>query len=195
MYLMLDFETLGTAADTIVVSLGAVAFNKERIVLEKLYIFEITEQIKGGRTFSEGTLQWWMQPSRAEARKVFYAPEVPHMKMSDFFPDFESFIDEALFEVHESRDSLRPIGNGANFDVSLIENIFRTLHPKGETAIPWKFWNVWCFRTLNHVFNLYKLVARPHGTYHNALDDARYQAHCFMAMLNNKRAPKDADAK
>lgn len=191
MYLMLDFETLGNAPDTIAVSLGAVAFNKEGIVHEKLWIFDATEQIRKGRSFTASTLDWWMHPSRAEARRVFYEPQVPKVTLSEFIAEFEAFVDEALFEVNETRDSLKPMGNGANFDVSLIEDLYRT-HFGSDPVLPWKFWNVVCFRTMEYFFKVKSLVARPHGTYHSALDDARYQANCVIALLNKKKGTPNA---
>lgn len=187
---MLDFETLGSAGDTIAVSLGAVAFNADGVLGKKLFVFDLHDQISLKRTFTASTLQWWMRPERAEARKVFYESKEPRLKIEQFFPLFEKFVDESLAKVGEKRDGLRPVGNGANFDVTILENLYRCCHPKHEEAIIWKFWNVWCFRTLEHVFGLKKLVARPHGTYHTTDEDALYQANCMIALLNKKKTKK-----
>lgn len=194
MYLMLDFETLGSAGDTIAVSLGAVAFNREGIIGKKLFVFDLHDQIRLGRTFTASTLEWWMRPERAPARKVFYDPSEPKLKVEQFFPVFEEFVDACLKKAGDKRDGLRPVGNGANFDITILENFYRCCHPNHEHAIPWKFWNVWCFRTLEHVFGLKKLVPRPHGTYHTADEDALYQANCMIALLNKRAGDKKKKA-
>jgi hypothetical protein len=179
MHLMLDFETLGSAADTIVVSLGAVAFNKGGIVNKKLFHFDLEEQARLGRSFTGDTLAWWMRQSQ-EARAVFNSKETK-LPLELFFLEFENFVDDALTRVGEKRDELKPWGKGANFDISILESLYREKHTKFAAGIPWKFWNVWCFRTFAALTGCEKLHARPHGTHHNALEDAEYQARCVLA--------------
>lgn len=176
MNLMLDFETLGTDFDTICLSLGAVAFNRDGIIAEKLFDFDLKDQVGNKRTFSAETLQWWMRQSD-EARKVFL-PGEDKLSIAEFSHSFGTFIDGALFEVDEERDELKCWGNGANFDVVLAENLIKA----AGDDIPWKFWNVWCFRTFDKLTDCKRLFGKPnkHGTHHNALDDARYQTNAVL---------------
>lgn len=190
MYLMLDFETLGSAGNTVCVSLGAVAFNRKGVLGKKLFVFDLKDQVKLKRTFTASTLQWWMRPERAEARKVFLDESSPRLTVQQFFPVFEKFVDDCLTKVNERRTDLRPMGNGANFDIVILENLYRESHAEGEDAIPFKFWNVWCYRTLNHVFNLKDMVARPHGTHHTADEDALHQANCVIELFRRQDAKK-----
>ncbi len=182
MYLMLDFETLGSAADTALVSLGAVAFNREGVLEQKLFLFDLEDQVKHGRTYTAATIQWWMRQSD-KAREVF-KPSDKGLTIAAFFSEFETMIDLALKKAGESRSELKPVGNGANFDISILEDLYRKSHPGREHALPWKFWNVWCFRTFNHLTKCKDLIARPHGTAHSALDDALYQTDCMFAVWN-----------
>ena len=184
MNLMLDLETMGTAPNTVTLSLGAVAFNREGIIAKELFEFDIEEQFHLGREASGSTLKWWMKQDN-EARKVFEDNDFK-IKVSQFFTGFESLIDMSLGVVKESRGELKPWGNGANFDTVIIEDLYRRHHEKRENAIPWKFWNVWCFRTFNNMTKCKDLVPRKQtqGVKHNALDDAIYQTNCVLAFYN-----------
>lgn len=181
MHLMLDFETLGSAATTCAVSLGAVAFNREGIIAEASYEFNLDEQARLGRTFTGDTLAWWMRQSET-ARAVFNSKE-PKLKMAEFFEAFEAFIDNAARKVGEKRDQLKPWGKGSNFDISILEDMYRTQNRE----MPWKFWNVRCYRTFAELTKCEERVNRPHGTHHTAVEDARYQAQCVLAQMNKRK--------
>lgn len=192
MHVMLDFETLGSSFDTCVVSLGAVAFNRSGVIDKKLFEFKLEDQVRQGRTFTASTLEWWMIQSD-NARKVF-KPSDAKVTIEEFLPSFEKFCDDSLAKVGESRNDLKPWGNGANFDIVIIEDLFKRHHPLRDASVPWKFWNVWCFRTFNNIYNCKKLVARPHGTAHSALDDALFQTDCVMAVWKQMDTRKKAGA-
>ena len=176
---MFDFETLGNGTDTMVLSLGAVAYNKTGIISKTLFEFEMLDQVKGGRTFTASTLQWWMRQSE-QARAVFQ-PNDFKLDIDDFFPRLEHWSMEAMKTVGEGWDQYKPWGNGANFDISILEDIYRRHHPKRDEGVPWKFWNVMCYRTFNVLTDCKRLVGRPHGTYHSALDDALFQTNTVLA--------------
>lgn len=186
-HLMLDFETLGTAFNTAVVSLGGCVFNKEGIHTKRLWTFELDSQIKAGRSITGSTLCWWMKQSDS-ARSVFN-DKAKKFTLAEFVTDFESFIDDSLKQLNEGRDELKPWGNGANFDPVIIEDIIRNV--KGRDDIPWKFWNVWCFRTFDNLTKCKSLHKRV-GVHHNAMDDAVYQAECVLAYWKKLEAAKGA---
>lgn len=170
---MLDFETLGQRPTTAVISLGAVIFNSEKILAQKDWTFDVKHQLENGRTIDYSTLQWWMKQSDS-ARAVFQRTVTT--KLSVFAEEFKQFLGGPKVKIW---------GNGADFDVSIIADIFqRSL----RIDLPWIFWDVRCFRTFNAIHDCKKLVVRK-GTHHNALDDAIYQAECVIAALNKKTQP------
>lgn len=179
MMVMLDFETLGTEPNSIVISLGAVMFNRSGILGERLFEFNLDDQIKNGRKFSSSTLTWFMNQSDS-ARSVFKDHDFK-ITIGEFFKQFEEFLQENLKKENETLKDLKPWSNGANFDVAIIEDMYRKHHLEGEKAIPWKFWNVVCFRTFKMLTKCDLLVARPKGSHHNALEDAKHQANCVLA--------------
>lgn len=179
---MLDFETLGSTPDTTVITLGAVAFNKDGVIGEELFTFDVNDQIQNyDRKFDYPTLCWWMQQSD-DARKQFQ-PDEMDFGLQDFVEAFEAFCDRNLKKCNEFRDQLKPIGNGANFDISILEHIYKC---NLKREIPWKFWNVYDFRTLHNFFKIKDKIKRE-GVFHNALDDSRYQTECYINFLNNSQ--------
>lgn len=183
---MLDFETLGQTPDTIVVSLGAVAFNREGILGKRYWVFDWENQ--AGRTQDPETVAWWGRQT-PDARLVFDTPKQLRTSLEVWVDQFENFIEGISFEVGEYKDpktgkwkDLKPISNGANFDCVIVEDIIRKI--KGKEAIPFAFWNVWCFRTFDHLFKIKEKM--PKNTVgkavvkHNALEDAVWQTECIL---------------
>jgi hypothetical protein len=168
-HLMLDFETLNDRPDSAVLSLGAVILTAEKgIVAEKEWIFSLDEQFKARSSVSAATLLWWLEKEKA-AQDIFKKTQTHGISMRIFLMEFSEWL--RPYDV-------RVWGNGASFDVPIIENI---LH-RGNQKIPWKFWNVRCYRTLKILYGIEKGIERR-GTHHNALDDARYQATCLYNFL------------
>lgn len=187
MHLMNDIETIGTDADTIVLSVGSVLFNKEGIHAKREWTLDLEEQKKLGRTFDHETLWFWMKQSEG-ARKAF-DPKIEKVSMVQFLNEYELWIDENLVSHKEKRDELKCWGNGSSFDTTIIEDLFRKYHSKGKAGIPWKFWNQWCYRTFNHLTKAKDLVKRE-GIYHNAADDAEFQAKTVLAFWNKQAGKK-----
>ena len=67
-------------------------------------------------------------------------------------------------------------GNGASFDNVILANAYEAL---GRRA-PWQFWQDRCFRTVKSMYP--KLELARLGTYHNALDDAKWQTEYLLAL-------------
>jgi hypothetical protein len=181
-HVMIDFETFGSKPDTIVLNVGMVWFDKEKFLAEKLWYFDIKEQIEVyKRSIDASTLAWWMKQSD-EARAQFNSSE-EKISLVDFASRFDEVSRFACKTHGRGLEDLKPWGNGASFDLSILEHIFKD-NLKQET--PWKFWNANCFRSLNSLADLKSRVKRQ-GTHHNALDDAKYQASCVQYYLNNAR--------
>lgn len=181
-HVMIDFETFGSTPDTVVLNVGMVWFDRDSILAEKLWFFALEEQLKSyKRTVDASTLGWWMKQSD-QARGQFNSQEKKY-SLKEFADEFIELSAIACTAHGRGLDDLKPWGNGANFDISILEHIFKN-SLGWET--PWKFWNVHCFRTLDHMAGI-KAKCKREGTHHNALDDAKYQAQCVQYYLNNAR--------
>lgn len=162
---MIDFETLGTVADSVILSIGAVKFdlNSDAIEENGFYtVLSIDSQLAAGRVIDENTLRWWMGQSE-DARRVFSEPTV-HLDAA--LADFHAWFDPELF------DKYSVWSNGADFDLPMIQHAFI----RGGYEMPWKFWNNRCFRTLKNLPRAKNIKAPANPIKHHAMFDALTQA-------------------
>lgn len=161
-HISIDLETLGTNPDCMIVSIGACEFDLETGEIGRSLYIPVDLDGQEDRSFSPSTLKWWMAQSTI-AREVFNEEEARPLNVALYL----------LEQWSQNWDKKQVWGNGATFDISILENAY-------QFQQPWKFWNVRDMRTLVDVatttsgFNK-KLVDRM-GVHHNALDDAIFQA-------------------
>jgi hypothetical protein len=163
--IMLDMETIGTSANSVILSIAAVYFNDDGTTGDEFYlVIDRQSQINLGRVADKDIIAWWEKQS-ADAQKEAYA-----------FPDDQrEDTKQALVKLNEfilkgGKDVL-VWGNGSDFDNALLADIFRTFGIKQ----PWAFWNNRCFRTFKSEFK--HLASEPvfDGVKHHALHDAKHQ--------------------
>ena len=181
MHLMVDFETLDTAPSAIVVSLGAAIFKRDGVLGSFYRVLNIDEQIELGRTMSADTLRWWFTQSK-EAQSPFHAPVNEKVSLLSCIKDLMLFCEKHLQEDNNNWAGINIWGNGACFDPPILDSMFRDL----GMEIPYKFWNIACYRTFEKLTKCKALVERQ-GTHHNAEDDAIYQAETMIAYFNRNK--------
>lgn len=172
---MLDLETFGTAPGCVVRSIGAVEFELHGATGKTFYEnIMATSCTDVGLTIDKRTAEWWSQQSKEAQEALLVDPQ----RLEETAKRFVKWFHDIGAEVVWS--------HGAAFDAVIWEAACRAV--KG--SVPWKFWNVRDTRT---VFDLFEFDIRDiprDGTYHNALDDARYQVRCMAAALASGRAPE-----
>ena len=119
--LMVDIETLGLQTDAVVLSIGAVAF--DRNVLDDFHSFdidgsryfyntlEIQPQLDKGRTVTASTLEFWKKQ-----------PEMPERK-AGLLTVFAAF-NVWLYKNFQQRDFC-VWAKGPDFDIVILENLYR----------------------------------------------------------------------
>lgn len=173
MHMMLDLETAGNGADTVVLSAGMVLFDpfSELIGKTKYWVLPFDEQLKLGRVITPSTLVWWMSQS-AEAQEAFKA-SVEYKNDPAINP---TLYESVLEIVNYARGAKAVWGNGAAFDNTIMRSLSYGLKTKDE----WPWNKDACYRT---IANLARAKAgtdwypkNNRGVHHNALDDAIWQA-------------------
>jgi exodeoxyribonuclease VIII len=167
---MVDLETLGTVPGSVILSIGARAFDVDRGLLGPgFYRVVNTVSCEAIGLTRDRDTEWWWAKQHPEAKTV-----LTHA-MADDAPT----IQEALtaFNAWMATVKGRHVwGKGSDFDNALLAVAYR----RCELPMPWKFWDSRCHRTLVSLFPDIKEPKRT-GTYHNALDDATTQAmHALM---------------
>ena len=163
---MVDLETLGTSSNSVILSIGAVEFDKTGLGREFYVVVDPQSCVDAGLKIDVPTVLWWMKQSD-EAREAFDQPdrvslECALARFGGWFPH-----NATLW------------GNGAAFDNVVLANAYLAV----GTQRPWYYHTDRCYRTLK---NLRPDIGGPalEGVAHNALFDAKWQALHAVALLN-----------
>lgn len=163
---MLDLETLGTSSNSLIVSIGAVKFDKDLGIIDRFYkVININSSIDKGFEISGDTLLWWLNQSE-EARK----------ELKNGKEDIKEVL--RLFLKWLPKDNLQIWGNGCDFDNIILLNAFKKCNVKN----PWPHWSNRCFRTLKYSFPTVENV-KDTKVHHKAIDDAEYQANYLITLV------------
>lgn len=179
MHIMIDLETMGQRFDAPVVSIGAVYFDPETGRLGDTFYaaIDITDAFRWGRP-DGSTVKWWMgQDALARVAAT----------------EGEELLKSALERFSQWYAKSSPVwGNGATFDISILEYAYGRLGGKQ----PWQFWDVRDCRTIKDIGSHLKVDTKvQQGVAHNALDDAKSQARWVSEIwmkLKGKTSPLPA---
>lgn len=169
-HIMLDLETLGTRPGSVILSIGAVAFD-HRTGLGAEFHVKINQRSseRAGLTVDKGTLGWWMRQS-PEARALLDETRNGGEPLDSALDQFAAF-------VRQFKD-VRIWGCGSSFDGVLLSAAYATI---GRTQ-PWRYVNDRCYRTLKALVP--SIAMERDGVHHSALDDAKSQAVHAMKILS-----------
>lgn len=187
---MLDLETLGTTPGCVVLSIGIVPFNPfaekvDDVLGDNGFHVVINKQscIDAMLHVDNSTAQWWAKQSE-EARHVLR--QASDLEASEPLQDALEMTEDYVNQFVEAKKALI-WGNGADFDNPILTVAARQV----GVELPWK-WGNRCYRTVKNAaefmhpgFKAPKLTR--HGTYHNALDDAKSQALHMWELLQSLR--------
>lgn len=165
---MVDIETLSTANDAVILSIGACKFDPmSGYIAERFHVgIDLESSLAFGRKISAGTLMWWLDPARDEARAAWLS-----LTKLDLATALDGF---AMWFGTESK----PVwGNGSTFDNVILKDAYAAV---GLTA-PWHFRHDRDYRTIKALRPQFDIPF--HGVKHDALDDAVHQARILSSIL------------
>lgn len=169
---MLDLETLGNNPRSVIIAIGAVAFDPEGdgIAGEFYQVVDPQSCVDAGLTLDVSTVMWWMGQSD-DARKAVCRSGNPLKDVLTDFADWYRGVSEG------------PVwGNGSDFDNVIMNSAYRAI---GEPRAPWLHWQNRCYRTMKSQYPDVPLVRN--GTHHHALHDAATQARHLQAIFKEMR--------
>lgn len=174
----IDLETLGTSPFSVVTSIGCTLFNFGLPITENNPTFEIhidiEDSMERGLNSDPATLLWW-EGQGPEAKAIFQAGQDKAVKLPEAIAAFDAFIIENC-----NTSKLRVWGNGASFDISLIECLYKIVGSRG----PWSYWNIRDMRTIcDYMPNARKEIPFK-GVRHCAVSDSFHQAEVIQAAHN-----------
>lgn len=169
---MLDLEAMGNGPNAAIVAIGAIAFDIESGELGPAYYNRVSLEsaVEGGGVMDTSTVTWWLQQGD-EARQEIARPGGMHINEA-----LQSF---ATWLAESTEPDVAVWGNGASFD----NVILRGAYQRAMRAVPWKWWNDRCYRTIKAQHR--DVPFERLGTHHNALSDATSQAMHLINMLRH----------
>lgn len=164
---MIDLETLDTAPSAVVLAIGACRFDDNGTGKTFYAVLDAQPQLAAGRTVSASTINWWLQQSDDARLAIANAPKRhPRHALVAFSEWLKAEATEGVW------------GNGAGFDITILERLYASF----DLLPPWDYTAPRCYRTLKALHRNTPVPMRT-GVYHNALDDAVYQAYCASIYL------------
>lgn len=170
-HIMIDLETLSTAKNAVVLSIGAVFFDpKTGTVLDEFYK-ELRLSDQANRKVDISTVQWWMkQVAEHPERASIFSQELNENKCPTR---------NALLLLRDFIESHRPIEQDfcvwacdPDFDLDIIA----TLYADYELNVPWKYYEPKSVRTVRMLAKELGLPKLDVTKTHNALEDCIRQA-------------------
>lgn len=163
MHIMIDLETMGTAADAPILAIGAARFTATGGVAGSMYwLIDGATDIALGAKPDWATILWWMQQSD-EARLELVKPEATRLHIIGALHELSRYI-------RETPDLEGVWGNGASFDNALLAAAYR----RAKVDFPYSFRLDRCYRTLRALHP--NIEIPPTEDAHNALADSIWQA-------------------
>lgn len=171
---MLDIETLARSADSVVLTIGAVRFDRYGKVVNlpgiHLYL-SIDEQKSDGRAVDPETVAWWDKQN----------PDVRDDVMRSWgrMP-----VKQALQELAKYvEDANRVWSQGPLFDIKILEN----LYAQHGMRPPWRFYKIRDSRTLFDALG--DTRRRDTANLHDALSDSIDQARAVQRAFRKLNSP------
>jgi hypothetical protein len=170
--LMIDLETLSTAPNAVLLTLGAVAFTPgiEQYTSFSL-VFDLQEQSKQNRHIDPETILWWLKQSE-EAKNNLIQNE--KLKSQDVHHRLVEFMTKYLVP------KFRIWSYGASADIVWLKSYFKDF----DLSDLWSYKQEYCMRTLCALIDPDSNLRVKPTVAHNALEDALAQAKTVAANLN-----------
>ncbi len=165
---MIDIETLGTERNSIILTIGAIKFDRnDETFYEEFYKWVDIDSCKRlGMTFDKSTVEWWNKQLKEVRDEAFHS--TPREGIEPVLQALKTFI---------GGDGTKVWSHGSCFDIVMLEDIYK----KCGIIVPWKFWNIRDTRTLYDVCSISLITDK---NTHNALHDCKRQIKGVRDALN-----------
>jgi len=174
--IIIDLETLSTAPDAAILSVGAIAVDVDRMrICDDFYSAINPKQDAWGRKTDPRTLKWWQTEVAFETKqKAFSGTPV--------LPTVLQQLRDWMRKVRGATGAIGVWGNGVAFDNVILKSAY------DECDIPpaWHYRYDRCYRTLASFYPHIKPEAKntqPHHALHDALHEARH----FLQIIEHIR--------
>jgi len=166
-HVMVDIETMDTEVTTVICSIGACFFNPEIMEIGSTFYQKLDwSKQTPGRTIGSDTVKWWLHQEKAAQAELVKSDS------GSLYGTLSQFMSWLGYPEYVW-------ANGINFDIAILTHAAKQFN----IHVPWKYNAPQELRTLR-LLNLVGDNEVPvNPMEHNALEDAKWQAHYAMAAL------------
>ena len=176
-HFMVDIETLSTAVNAAVLSIGAVEFDPitGEIIRKFYYELDLSEQKQ--RHISASTVQWWFKQCAENQKNVELMTKSDPRKEHVMFSlvrlgYFISGKDTNYAERAEGYEKLSIYACDPDFDIAILNNLYEDY----GLPSPWRYSELRSVRTIRELIKIAGMEVPHQEANHNALDDCIRQA-------------------
>lgn len=179
--IMIDLETLSTSNRARILSIGAVAFDRETGALGKSFYCSLEpplHSVEKNILVDDATVKWWDKQSD-EAKQAL------SLNRFGYATGLDKFL---IFMRHFNTSKIKVWANDPTFDCAILSHSL-SAH---NFVTPWKFYNERSCRTMKDLSQHFfgdENYGIENNSKHHALEDAIYQAKLVMAIFNKMEAP------
>lgn len=179
-HVMVDIETLGTKAGSVITQIAAVSFDLETGTTFDEFNVNITIDscVKAGLTVDGDTLVWWMQRTEEE-RQEFINSQKDATYLVDALYRFASFVDN---QTRLAGTDVYLWGNSNRFDLGILAKAYDAIN----LDYPWNTRIERDMRTYIMDNEGIKRTVPFEGTRHNAIADCKHQIKILNAVWKAK---------
>lgn len=182
-HFMVDIETLSTAVNAGVLSVGAAEFDPFTGKIERELYRELRLDMQRDRHISGDTVQWWAkQLTENNADNILTNPSSKKISPHNAVFDLGEFFKSRTYGVTspEEYDDIIVWACDPDFDLAILSNLYGELN----LPVPWKFWNTRSVRTVRMLNKIAGIEVPVQPVTHNALEDCIRQAKEVSALLS-----------
>lgn len=184
---MVDIETLSTAVNAVVLSVGAVEFDPITGEIKRRFYGELDLSGQKQRHISSDTVQWWFKQSVENQKSIDIMLKENKWKNGVKFVlhRFKEFIwgyANFLADTNSRNEGYEKISVWAcdpDFDLAILANLYE----EHNLSIPWKYSEPKSVRTVRALAELHSIGLPRDNASHNALEDCIRQV-AEIAELN-----------
>lgn len=168
-HFMVDIETLSTAVNTVVLSIGAVEFDPFSGEILKEFYQELRLQDQNDRKIDQGTVAWWIKqvaeyPERA---KIFLGENKAPVRNALLL--LEDFLGESQVSNNANKKCIWACD--PDFDCAILDNLYKEYKLK----TPWQYYETRSVRTVRELAKIHSIGLPEFVKSHNAIDDCKRQ--------------------
>lgn len=176
-HIMVDIETLSTAVNATVLSIGAVEFDPMSGKIEREFYHELDLSDQTNRHIDVNTMQWWVKQCLVNTDNIeFLTKPNSHKDDIDFvLVKLGAFIvgkDTHYFDRAEGYEKIALWACDPDFDIAILDNLYK----ERSLILPWKYSEPKSVRTVRMLTQIAGMEIPEIEADHNALNDCIRQA-------------------